>query len=66
MNCVTEKCIHYKFKDVGDKTTKYFKSMLVPYCNVGGHVTYPFIDNGEPLNCRQYKKQADEKGVDVK
>ena len=59
MNCVTEKCIHCKLKSVSDDKAKYFKIISVPYCDIGGNVTYPFIDNGEPLNCKQYKKQSD-------
>lgn len=61
MNCVSEKCKYVRCKDVKNDDCKYFKSVLVFECALGGNVSYPFIDDGKKdMRCRHYKKAESE------
>ena len=58
MNCVTEGCKHVRWLDGGFKESKYFKHMLIPYCELGKVVSYPFIDDGKKdMRCRHFAKE---------
>lgn len=61
MNCVSEKCKYVRFKVVKDNRLKYFRHMLVPYCELGKTVSYPFVDDGKKdMRCKCYAKTESE------
>jgi len=60
MNCVSENCKYVKVKDIRNDDLEYFKSVLVPYCQLGRSVSYPFIDDGKDLRCDCYVRAGSE------
>ena len=58
MNCVMEGCKHVKWLDGGFKESHYLKRVLIPYCELGKEVSYPFIDDGKKdMRCKCFVKE---------
>lgn len=63
MNCISANCKYVKGKVVNNtisENPKFFKSILVPYCELGHPVSYPFIDdNKKNMLCGDYINKTD-------
>ena len=61
MNCVTAKCEHCYLKREEIPNTRVIKEVIIPYCELGHYATYPFIDRGQELTCKDYCNAEKEK-----
>ena len=64
MNCVSEKCKHVRWEVIKDDRLKYFSHILVPHCELGKTVSYPFGDNGKRNICECYERVESEERHD--